>query len=91
MIVTNIRPTNIDLHVGKTAKNATYNSFYASKFQDYVEEGHGSFRIYKKPKNHPYRPQCHLFLAIITKLGYATSVGFVMHGHKVVHDSGLNH
>ena len=29
----------------KTAKTPTYNAFYASKLQDYVEDCHCSFRI----------------------------------------------
>ena len=50
MIPTTIRPYKYWSR--KTAKIATYNVFYASKLQDYVEEGL-LFQNISKSKNYP--------------------------------------
>ena len=58
MIANNIRLKNIGLE--KTAKTTAYNAFYASKLQDYVEEGF-LFQNIPKPKNHTCWPRSPIF------------------------------
>ena len=81
----------------KQQKNPTYNVFYASKLQDYVEEGL-LFQNVSKSKNYPCWPWSPIF-SHNTKLGHATFVLFcdagshlgtspkplvvIMGGHKV--------
>ena len=50
MMATTIRPYKYWSR--KTAKKPTYNAFYASKLQDYVEEGL-LFQNISKSKNYP--------------------------------------
>ena len=63
----------------KTAKNNTYNAFYASKLQDYIEELMLSQNI-PKPKITHADPD-HLYLAIAQNWVMRLVVGFVMQGH----------
>ena len=58
MIATNIRLKKCCSR--KTAKITTYNAFYASKCQDYVEE-ELLFQNIPKPKNHTCSPRSHIF------------------------------
>ena len=59
MIATTIRPYKYWSR--KTAKNATYNAFYASKLQDYVEEGLLFQNISKSKNIITYADPNHLF------------------------------
>ena len=58
----------------KTAKNPTCNAFYASKLQEYVEEGL-LFQNIPKYKNYPCRPRSPIF-SHNTKLSFATFCWF---------------
>ena len=72
MIATTIRP--LKYWSRKTAKNPTYNAFYASKLQDYVEEGL-LFQNISKSKNYPCWPWSPIS-SHNTKLGHATFCWF---------------
>ena len=77
MIATAIRPYKYWCR--KTAKTPTYNAFYASKLQDYVEEGLLFQNISKSKITHA--DPDHLFLAITQNWAMRLFVGFVMQGH----------
>ena len=67
----------------KTAKNPTYNLFYATKFQDYVEEGL-LFQNISKSKNYPCWPWSPIS-SHNTKLGHATLCWFCDAGSHIIH------
>ena len=74
MIATNIRLQDIDLEKEQKPLLTLYNEFYASKLQDYVDEGL-FFQNIPNPNNHPCQPRSPIF-SHSTKLGYATFCWF---------------
>ena len=66
----------------KTAKNPTYNAFYASKLQDYVEEVL-LFQNISKSKNYPCWPRSPIS-SHNTKLGHATFCWFCDAGSHIL-------
>ena len=79
MIATTIWPSKYWSR--KTAKNPTYNAFYASKLQEYVEE-RLLFQNIPKYKNYPCWPSSPIF-SHNTKLGYATFCWFCDTGSHI--------
>ena len=65
----------------KTAKNPTYNAFYTSKLQHYVEEGL-LFQNISKSKNYPCWPWSPIS-SHNTKLGHATFCWFCDAGSHI--------
>ena len=74
-----------NIGVEKQPKTPTYNAFYASKLQEYVEGL--LFQNISKSKNYPYWLRSPIF-SHNTKMGYATLCWFCDAGSQIVDKNG---